>query len=405
MRRAQFIARSPFGAAAIGGLVVALAGWIAIAAGAIGTRKEFGLTGPEAPLLKPASDKSAKGNTVNAIYRHDAPGVAFIEAESAPQQSSPFNLFPTPQRGPATGSGFVVDNAGHILTNAHVVAGADRIRVALGSDKSFVDATKVGEDPSTDLALLKVNVDSSKLHPLPLGSSSKLNVGDPVVAIGNPFGLDRTVTSGIVSALQRQIDAPNHFTIDNVIQTDAPINPGNSGGPLLDAGGRVIGINSQIETGGGGGSVGIGFAIPIDTARQVVGQLLKTGTVTHAFLGITGTTIDPSISKALNLPADKGVLVQDAFTGGPADRAGIQGGTTQATLDGQNLLLGGDIITAVDGHAVTDMQQVVHAVEAKQPGDRMQIDILRHGKQQTVTVTLGERPQHLQDSERQPFSR
>jgi S1-C subfamily serine protease len=404
MSRVNAMARTPFGSAVVGGLVVGLLGYLAIAAGWIGTKKEYGLSAPEAPLLKPASDRSAKGNSVNQIYRADAPGVAFIEAESAPQSNSPFDFFGQQQRGPATGSGFVIDTDGHVLTNAHVVAGADRIRVSLGSDKNFVDAHKVGEDPSTDIALLKVNVDKSKLHPLRLGDSSKLAVGDPVVAIGNPFGLDRTVTSGIVSALQRQIDAPNHFTIDNVIQTDAPINPGNSGGPLLDGAGEVIGINSQIETGGSGGSVGIGFAIPINTARQVVTQLLRTGEVQHAFLGITGTTIDPSISKALNLPADKGVLVQDAFKGGPADRAGIRGGSTQATLDGQNLLLGGDIITAVDGKDVTDMQQIVHTVETKQPGDKMQIEVLRGGQHQSFTVTLGERPQHIQDSE-QLFNR
>lgn len=408
MLKLRSFTRTPFGSAMIGGLVVGLLGWIAIAAGWIAAKGGADTFSTQAPLLRAASDqsKSAKGNTVNQIYRADGPGVAFIEAESAPKPVSPFNLLPQDNGGgQASGSGFVLDTQGHILTNAHVVAGADKIRVALGSDKSFVDATKVGVDPSTDLALLKVNVDSSKLHPISLGDSTRLQVGDPVVAIGNPFGLNRTVTSGIVSALQRQIDAPNHFTISNVVQTDAPINPGNSGGPLIDGSGRVIGINSQIETGGGGGSVGIGFAIPINTARKVIDELLHNGQVTHAFLGITGTTITSDLAGALNLPASQGVLVQDAFKGGPAERAGIKGGETQATVRGQNLLLGGDIITAIDGKKITSMDQVVALVDTKNPGDTLSIDVLRDGQHHTVSVTLGDRPAQIQDSAQRLLNR
>ena len=197
-----------------------------------------------------------------------------------------------------------------------------------------------------------------------------------MVAIGNPFGLDRTVTSGIVSALQRQIQAPNGFAISNVIQTDAAINPGNSGGPLIDAAGQVIGINSQIETGGGGrGNVGIGFAIPINTARDVVGQLESSGEVKHAYLGITGATIDSTLAKAVNLPVSEGVLVQEVVQGGPADKAGIQGGDTSATIDGASLSLGGDIITAIDGKKVSTMDDVVNVVNDAKPGDT--IDVTR----------------------------
>ena len=199
-----------------------------------------------------------------------------------------------------------------------------------------------------------------------------MEVGDPVVAIGNPFGLDRTVTSGIVSALQRQIEAPDGFSISHVIQTDAAINPGNSGGPLINADGEVIGINSQIATGGGGnGNVGIGFAIPIDTAAaEIANQLETKGEVEHAFLGISGGTITPELAKALNLPVEEGVLVQSVVKGGPADKAGIEGGNTAATIEGAEVSLGGDIITEVDGKKVTGMDDLVEIVNGKQAGRR-----------------------------------
>ena len=189
----------------------------------------------------------------------------------------------------------MIDTEGHILTNNHVVEGASKIEVKLGASDNELHGEVVGTDPATDLALLKVDAPADQLHPLTLGDSSKVEVGDPVVAIGNPFGLDRTVTSGIVSALQRQIQAPNGFSISHVIQTDAAINPGNSGGPLINAEGEVIGINSQIETGGSGdGNVGIGFAIPINTAREVANQIEKNGKVEHAYLGISGGSVTPS---------------------------------------------------------------------------------------------------------------
>ena len=203
----------------------------------------------------------------------------------------------------------------------------DAVKVTVQlADKKTVDAKVVGKDTSTDLALLKVDPDGLDLTPLPLGSSKDVQVGDPVVAIGNPFGLDRTLTTGVVSALQRQISAPNGFAIDNVIQTDAAINPGNSGGPLIDAAGRVIGINSQIETGGGGsgGNVGIGFAVPIDTAKRILPQLEKAGKVERAYLGITTLTIDGSLSSS-TCPSTAGALVQSVQTGSPAEKAGIRG--------------------------------------------------------------------------------
>jgi putative serine protease PepD len=281
-----------------------------------------------------------------------------------------------------------------------VVEGADRITVKLGdSDKAYT-AEVVGADPATDLALLDVEAPAGELHPLTLGSSSEMEVGDPVVAIGNPFGLDRTVTSGIVSALQRQIEAPDGFSITDVIQTDAAINPGNSGGPLINAGGEVIGINSQIATGGGGnGNVGIGFAIPIDTVKAEIQQLKTTGEVDHAFIGISGGTVTPELAKAINLPVKEGVIVQSVVKGGPADKAGIEGGHTTATIDGAEVSLGGDIITAVDGRKVAGMDEVVEIVNAANPGDSLELTILRDGSTKTATVTLGDRPDSVESSE------
>ncbi len=394
MRRARDFFRKPFGSALLGGAVVGLFGWVAIAAGWIDAQPSSTTT-VAAPLAAPVVDHNGDANVVNQIYRHDGQGVAFIEADQPARSSSPFDPFGQPQGGgTATGSGFVVDTDGHVLTNNHVVSGATRIQVKLGSSDATHTARVIGADPATDLALLKVDAPADQLHPLPLGHSSQLQVGDPVVAIGNPFGLDRTVTSGIVSALQRQIQAPNGFSISNVIQTDAAINPGNSGGPLIDASGSVVGINSQIETGGGssGGNVGIGFAIPIDTARAEISQLETSGKVQHAYLGISGANITPDLARAVNLPVKQGALVQDVVKGGPADKAGIQGGNTAATIDGANFSLGGDIITKVDGKTVTSMDDVVNLVNAAKPGDTLDVTVLRGGSAKSVTVTLGERP-------------
>ena len=220
-----------------------------------------------------------------------------------------------------------------------------------------------------------------------------------MVAIGNPFGLDRTVTAGIVSALQREIKAPNGFTINNVIQTDAAINPGNSGGPLLDANGRVIGINSQIESPNGGGNVGIGFAVPINTAHQVAQQLLANGQVQHAFLGISGADLTPQIADVLNLPVKQGALVQTVVPDGPADKAGVKGGNATVSIDGQRIRAGGDVITAVDGKPVTGMDEVISAVNQKQPGDQVELTLAHGSQKRTVTVTLGDRPQRQATAE------
>jgi S1-C subfamily serine protease len=390
--RLRDAARHPFVAALLGGIVVLLLGVVLVAAGAVGGTDKT--TVVQSPIAEPAVSKSDSGTglTVNQIYNQAGPGVAFVRAEVVQQTDSIFGQ--QAQKGEATGSGFVIDKSGDILTNAHVVENASKVTVDLGS-KTY-DAKIVGRDTSADVALLKINASGDSLKPLPFGDSAKVHVGDPVVAIGNPFGLDRTVTTGIVSALQRQIKAPNGFTIDHVIQTDAAINPGNSGGPLIDGHGRVIGINSQIATAGGNGSVGIGFAVPIDTAKKIAEQLKKNGSVQHAFLGVTGVAITKSMSDSLNLPTDKGVLVQQVS--GPAKKAGVKGGDTQVTVGSSDLVLGGDVIIGIDGKTVKSMDDVISAVDAKKPGDQVNLKLLRGSKQRSATVTLGNRPQNADQS-------
>jgi S1-C subfamily serine protease len=386
--------RSPFFSALLGGAVVAVVGLIAIAAGVV--ESDGGTTTTvAAPLTAPVDAKGEEdSNLVNQIYKADGDGVAFIESEvesSEPEGLSPFGE-PQPEGGSATGSGFVIDGEGHVITNNHVVEGASGVSVKLGDSEKSYDAEVVGTDPGTDIALLKVDAPADEFHPLRLGRSSELEVGDPVVAIGNPFGLDRTVTSGIVSALQRDIQAPNGFSISHVIQTDAAINPGNSGGPLINAEGAVIGINAQIATGGGGGNVGIGFAIPIDTLRANLEQLKETGEVEHAFIGISGGTVTPELAKALNLPVEEGVIVQTVVKDGPADKAGLEAGNTSATIDGEEVRLGGDIITEVDGEKVKSMDELIELIQESKPGDELKLTILRGDQEKTVGVTLGTQP-------------
>ncbi len=404
MPKPKRVLRTPFFSALAGGAVVAVFGWIAIAAGWI--QSEGGSTTTvSAPLTAPVSDTADEGdgNVVNQIYKADGDGVAFIEAEVPAQETQTFSPFGEPESeggGTATGSGFVIDDEGHVMTNDHVVEGAEKIRVKLGDSDTAHSAEVVGTDPATDVAVLKVDAPADQLHPLVLGRSAQMEVGDPVVAIGNPFGLDRTVTSGIVSALQRQIQAPNGFSISNVIQTDAAINPGNSGGPLINAEGEVIGINSQIQTGGSGnGNVGIGFAIPIDTIRAEIDQLITNGEVEHAYLGISGGTITPELAQAINLPVKEGVIVQSVEKDGPADKAGLEGGNTSATIDGAEVSLGGDIITEVDGKKVAGMDEIVEIVNEGEPGDELELTILRDGETKEATVTLGERPDSVEEGE------
>jgi len=333
------------------------------------------------------------GLTAGDIYKRDAPGVVFVRSQIVQRTQSPFDFgLPQEQQGEATGSGFVVDQAGTILTNAHVVNGATKVTVQF-QNKESVDAKVLGKDESTDLALLKVDPAGLRLTPLTLGSSKGVQVGDPAIAIGNPFGLERTLTTGVISAVQRTIQAPNNFQIDDVLQTDAPINPGNSGGPLIDATGKVIGINSQIATGGSAsqGSVGIGFAVPIDTAKQIIPDLKQSGRVDRGYLGIVSATVDKTL-KDLNLPVDHGALVQSVAPGGPAAKAGIRAGDLPATLDNHPIQLGGDIITKIAGKEIRTKDDLQAAVADRKSGDTVKVTLLRASKVKTVEVTLGERP-------------
>ncbi|GAC1442094.1 MAG: trypsin-like peptidase domain-containing protein [Solirubrobacteraceae bacterium] len=381
------ILRSPFIAAILGGVLVALALLVLD----VGTSNRTTTIVQQAPLSAAnASETRSRSMTPREIYKRVSPGVVHISAQIVQRTQSPFDLGPSAQQGEATGSGIVLDRNGTILTNAHVIQGAIKVTVQF-EDKKAVDAKVVGRDQSTDLAVLKVNPDGINLVPLQLGESKQVQVGDPTLAIGNPFGLDRTLTTGVVSALQRHITAPNNFTIDNVIQTDAPINPGNSGGPLLDAAGRVIGINSQIETGGGQGSVGIGFAIPVDTAKQIIPQLQQHGSVAAAFLGLTSLTIDATLSQ-LNLASDHGALVQSVNSGSPADHAGIHAGSVQANVAGSQIAIGGDIIVSADGKPITSSQDLGAFVSSHKPGDTVKLGVRRKNQTVSVSVKLGTRP-------------
>jgi S1-C subfamily serine protease len=337
---------------------------------------------------------SSKGLTPEAIYQHDGPGVVQITATSVTQSApDPFNFFPsTPQTSKSLGSGFVLDRAGHIITNFHVIQGAQKVQVSF-SGQDQLPATVVGKDRSTDVAILKIDAHSRALTPLPLGNSDAVRVGDPVYAIGNPFGLTRTLTTGVVSAVQRQIFAPNGVPIDSAIQTDAAINHGNSGGPLIDVGGRVIGVTSQIQTGSdqNQGNVGIGFAIPVNTVRDIAGQIIANGKAQHAFLGLGAAAVTPQLQKLFNLPTSRGLLVRDVTKGSGADKAGIKGGTTSVVVQGESYKVGGDIITKIDGTPVSSYDQLYAAVQRKHPGDSLKIELYHHNSKRTVTAKLGTR--------------
>ena len=365
--------RTPFASALAGGLIVALLGWVAIAAGWVDGDDDPDSAEPPTPvtLAAPAAERDeGDGLTINEIYSQASPGVANIEAQVSTSQAElgPFGA-PRGGGGTATGSGFVIDDEGRIITNAHVVDGAEEISVKLTEDGDTYDAELLGEDPSTDIAVLDIEAPADELESVELGDSSDVTVGDPVVAIGNPFGLDHTATAGIVSGIQREIRSPNGFTIRDAIQTDAPINPGNSGGPLLDAAGRVIGVNSQIATtSGSGGSVGIGFAVPSNTVRQVVPRLRTGSSIKRAYVGIeTG----PST-------VGQGALVSNVVPGGPAEQGGIQIG---------------DTITRVGGQEIRAPEDISSVITSRRPGDEVDVELRRAGRDETVRVTLGTRPE------------
>ncbi len=386
----------PFLSALIGGAVVAV---VIAAFGGLSSKQSTVTTVQAAAVPAPTNAAHvATGLTPHEIYVRNAPGVAFVTSTVVQKSESALNLFggESQRQGIATGSGIVIDADGTILTNYHVVENAIKVTVSFEKGKT-VEAKVVGKDPSNDLAILRIPTDGLTLHPLTLGNSSGVEVGEPAYAIGNPFDLQRTLTTGVISALQRTITAPNGFTIDNVLQTDAAINPGNSGGPLLNAYGQVIGINSQIETGGSGdGSVGIGFAVPINTAKSEIAALEKGGTIRGAYLGLTSLTVDGSLS-ALNLPVKSGALVQSVQPGTAAAKAGIKGGAVSTNTENGQVAVGGDIIVSVDGKAIASSEELANAIEAHKPGETITVGLERgngHGgyEHKNVQVTLGTRP-------------
>ncbi|MFM9077191.1 MAG: S1C family serine protease [Solirubrobacterales bacterium] len=369
-------------AAAVGGAVVALVAFLVVSAGVI-PQRDGGGSGPGtvASLATGSAGSDDQANEVNRIYRDTEAGIGFISA-TIESQGTPYSPFGGSSQGEATGTGFVIDRDGSMVTNNHVVQGASSVTVRLG-DEDY-EATVVGADPSSDLALLEVDAPAEALDPLELADSDEVQVGDPVVAIGNPFGLEKTVTTGIVSALQREITATDAYTIPDVIQTDAAINPGNSGGPLLDRDGRVIGVNSQIATGGGSnGNVGIGFAVPSNTVEDVVGQIRETGEVEHPWLGISGRDYSGSDSSGSDrLPDRDGVLVEQVVPGGPADRAGLEGAGDGA----------GDLIVRFDTVDEPTMADITRVIDDLEVGDTVELVVVRDGGETTVEVELGDRP-------------
>ena len=385
MSRAPLTQLAALGAVGIAGGAAALAG--AAVFGAFGDSTTTTIVEPRDARTVPAA--SGSGMSVNEIYRRSAPGVVQINTRSDSSSGDGFSQFGGPPQQ-ALGSGFVIDRTGHIVTNYHVIEGADQIDVSF-SNRDTLEAKVVGSDPSTDLAVLEVDAGSRALTPLPLADSDAVEVGDEVVAIGNPFGLERTATAGIVSALQRAVTAPNGFSIDQVIQTDAPINQGNSGGPLLNARGEVIGVNSQIET-RTGGNVGIGFAVPSNTVRSVVAQILENGRVDRAYLGIYARAIEPELARLFRLPVDAGLLVESVATGAAAADAGVRGGSEQVVVSGESYRLGGDLIVAAGGTRVTSVEDLRDVLAAQAPGDTIEIELYRDGKKRTVEVTLGRQP-------------
>jgi putative serine protease PepD len=325
-----------------------------------------------------------EGGSIADVYSRVSPGV--VQVTSSVLTESVFGT----ERREGLGSGFVVDKEGHIVTNYHVVQGATEVFVNFSQDDQL-KARIVGTDPTTDIALLKIDGHRRGLAPISLGNSDKVKVGDEVVAIGNPFGFERSITAGIVSALQREIVSPNNFPIDQVIQTDAAINRGNSGGPLLNAGGQVIGVNTQIATAGSEGNVGIGFAVPVNTVKDVVMELMRSGRVEHPYLGISMQDVTDDIAGLIDLPPE-GVLVGRVIPDSPAADAGIRGGDTSVVIEGQSYIVGGDVITHADGLPVSSSDDVRRAIRAKKPGQTLPLQIRRGDQTLSVTVTLGQAP-------------
>jgi S1-C subfamily serine protease len=328
--------------------------------------------------LQGISDPSSVSDEQNNIevYRTVAPGVAFIRTTSVEE-----DVFGNLEEGRGSGSGSVIDANGHILTNEHVVRGARQLSVTLGG--KVYPAKPIGADPDTDLAVIKIDAPGEALTVIPFGNAEQLVVGQKVLAIGNPFGFDRTLTTGVISGLQRTIRARNGRPIEGAVQTDASINPGNSGGPLLDSRGRMIGINSQILT-PGGGSVGVGFAVSVDVAKRVVPQLLQFGEVRRPKLGVNALSVEQLRAQGIRMPLEKGLFLRSVIEGGAAERAGLRGLQQSATGD----VVLGDIVTSIDGEAMEDLDDLYRVLDRKQIGETIQVEVFRDNKRTIIPVRL-----------------
>jgi S1-C subfamily serine protease len=395
-RREPLIAAAALLIAAVAGGAVALGG-AKLAGFGEATTTVREVIRDSAPGQSPVASESRSGGALSIaeIYERAAPGVVQVTTTSKVEGAvDPFFGFDVPdETRRALGSGFVIDKAGYVVTNFHVIEDADTIEVSFSNNDSM-KARIVGRDPSTDIALLKVEANSRALRPLVLGDSSALRVGDDVLAIGNPLGFERSATRGIVSAVQRPLRAPSGFTIDHVIQTDAALNRGNSGGPLMNSRGQVIGVNSAIETAGDGsqGNIGIGFAVPINTVRDVVAQLKEKGRVDHPYLGIEARPIQANIADLFRLPVREGLLVENVFPETGAAQAGLRGGTTRVVVAGESYMIGGDIIVKADGQELTTTERLRELVSEKEPGDRLKLEIYRGQERETVEIKLGRQP-------------
>jgi putative serine protease PepD len=357
----------PIVGGAVAGGVIALV----LAGGSTTTRSDTTtVIQPSAGAGLPTSLSSSKGLTVNQIYRKASPGVVDIVVTQNSPSNSPFG---GTQQSTGEGAGVVYDTQGDILTDEHVVSGATSVTVHF-QDGRTASAKVLGTDPSTDVAVIRVNVPASELHPIPMGNSAAAAVGDPVVAIGSPFTLPETTTTGIVSATGRPITAPNGYTIANAIQTDAAINPGNSGGPLLDAAAQVIGLNDQIQT-NSGSSAGVGFAVPSNTVVRIARQIIAGHPVKHAYVGVSLSSSSTGGAQIATRPDQNGS--PPVTSGSPAARAGLQPG---------------DLVTAIDGKQISSTEQFIGTVDSYSPGDKITMTVQRGGKSLQITVTLGTRP-------------
>ena len=325
-----------------------------------------------------------EGNNIS-IYRRVGPGVVNITSVVVERD---FFFNHIPREG--AGSGSIIDTAGHILTNHHVIRDSTRLEVTL-SDESKWPARFVGADPDNDLAVIKIDVPKEKLRVIPMGDSSKLKVGQKVLAIGNPFGLGQTLTTGIISSLGRSIRSEAGILIQDVIQTDAAINPGNSGGPLLDSTGKIIGINSAIIS-PTGASVGIGFAVPVNTAKRILPELIKKGYVSYPWIGVSVFPLIPEFAKFLGLKAERGAMISEVVKGGPAQRAGLRGGDRQVRVGNSLIMVGGDVIVEIDGVKVMSSDELIRMIRDHRAGEMVELKVLRKGKFLGIEVTLGEKP-------------